>query len=340
MPHDANTEGTSDALTPEQGAKALEGLLFPSKKREGSQDNSEREEDEPNESGESEQPEEEGGDADSEETEGDESEETEEEGEESDAEESEEPVYEVTIDGKPEKVTLSELQKGYSREAHFTRKSQAHAEEVKKFKTELEAPTRAALQKYTERLAEVEQTLKSLTPEEPKWDEIEEQLDPVEFLKLKDRWATHKDRLVKLADERRKNEEALFEQQMKDHADFVRAEAEKLKSVLPHWNDSAKAKAERDALVGYAESLGFQKDDLATVADHRIIVMLRKAMLYDKAQEKKPAPKSAPPERKSVKPGSTSNKPRGEKAETAALKSKLAKTGDPRVAAQLLERMI
>ncbi len=66
-------------------------------------------------------------------------------------------------------------------------------------------------------------------------------------------------------------------------------EAQKLAEQIPEWNDPEEGAKGRAELAEYLQNkVGFSVEELQSAADHRLIVMARKAMLYDakpKAQE-------------------------------------------------------
>ena len=65
------------------------------------------------------------------------------------------------------------------------------------------------------------------------------------------------------------------------HMSFLQQQQEELLAKLPDWRDEAKAKAEKTALREYLLSQGYKEQDVAAVADHKAVLMARKAMLYD-----------------------------------------------------------
>lgn len=62
-------------------------------------------------------------------------------------------------------------------------------------------------------------------------------------------------------------------------------EQQKLLDVLPEWKDPAKAKDEASAVDGYLQKAGFSEQERNGIADHRVIVVARKAMLYDQLMQ-------------------------------------------------------
>jgi hypothetical protein len=324
---------TSATLTEEQGTEVFGKLLFPATKREG-KPAAETDDTPTTPEGEDEGDEIEETDADADDQSEDE---TSDDDSTDDDNAEDEPEFEVPVDGKPVKVKLSELQRSYSFQAHQTRKSQEHAERVKKFEAEVEAPARAKLQEYHAKVEEVLQTLQALTPQEPDWNALREE-DPDGYLLTKDAWNEHKARIQSLQQEQLQTAQALHEQFERDRAKIVETEMEALRKAIPEFADPAKAAVEQAALREYARSLNFTDDDIDSVLDHRVFVLLRKAMKYDKAQKAKP-PVVAKPKTPSMKP----NKPQsrnGKAAQTSELKGALAKTGDPKVATALFERLL
>jgi len=58
-------------------------------------------------------------------------------------------------------------------------------------------------------------------------------------------------------------------------------EQQKLLAALPDWKDQAKAKDESSAIDGYLKESGFNDQERNGIVDHRLVVVARKAMLYD-----------------------------------------------------------
>jgi hypothetical protein len=119
-------------------------------------------------------------------------------------------------------------------------------------------------------------------------------------------------------------------------------EAQLLVEAIPEWKNADTAKAEKAALIEFGLKEGFQEDDLKGVADHRVVKLLRKAMLYDKIAAKQATIKPKPPvvqQAKTITPGN----PKAAKVSTSELvraKQRLAKTGNVRDAAKLFEHLI
>ena len=74
----------------------------------------------------------------------------------------------------------------------------------------------------------------------------------------------------------------------KARAHFVQQEYSKLVSVLPEWNDR-ESTIKKDVL-NYATSVGFRPEEISQLADHRSVLVIKKAMEFDRLT-KKVAPK-------------------------------------------------
>lgn len=97
--------------------------------------------------------------------------------------------------------------------------------------------------------------------------------------------AEHREKLQALADAR---QEALARAQ-NDLQRHMAGEREKLLKALPEWSDKAVAKREQGEIREYLAKAGFSADEIAQTADHRMVVVARKAAAYDALMAKQPA---------------------------------------------------
>lgn len=112
--------------------------------------------------------------------------------------------------------------------------------------------------------------------------------------------------------------------------EVLQREAGMLRSAIPEWRDETKATAEKAELFDYLVSSGFKTDDVSSVVDHRVVVLARKAMLYDKrkadGQEAvKKLVKIAPT--KMLKPGAGQTKADQQIDRNEAIRGRLKKSG-------------
>lgn len=204
-----------------------------------------------------------------------------EEDEEEEAEAPPKPKLHRLKDGDKEiEVEESELHAGYLRRADYTRKTQAVAEERKKYET---LNTEGATQReaYAARLKALDEVLNEQTPPEPDWAKLRQEMKPEEYNATWIAWQEHKGKLAQVAEARRKADEAVFKDQKAKYEEHVNAEEAALLEAVPEWKDSAKRKADMTKLVEFAVNVaGYDPKELATVTDHRVIKLVRDAQRY------------------------------------------------------------
>jgi DNA repair exonuclease SbcCD ATPase subunit len=228
-----------------------------------------------------------------------------------------------------EVLTLEELYNGYLRTADYTRKTQEAAKQRKEVQTALEPELKSVREERAQiatALKELETALKESTPQEPDWDEVR-QTHPEEFSNYYAQWQLHKDNLEKVAKQRAAAEEKVQQDRITEIKGQLAQEGERLLEAMPGWKDDpAKAEAGRKAVWEYGKSLGYEDDNLVSITDHRLFVVLDKARRWDAAQKKAKAAK-APEGKRPAKPG-TANAAVPRKAnELTRAKQRLAKTG-------------
>lgn len=248
------------------------------------------------------------------------------------------PVYTVKIDGQEIEVPLDELLKGYSRMQDYTRKTQKLAEERNAVTAEAEQ-ARQERERYTTVLSALQQQIQMAAPAEPDWDKLRAE-DPIEF---GIRWAEHQRRQQQMA-ALQVEQQRMTEIQQYERAKLVQTVLEKeqqaLMEAIPEWKDPEKAKTEKQALFDFGRSVGFTDQELNNVTDHRTVLTLRKAMMYDKLMSKradiKPANKPVAPV---LKPGAASTVPKTVSEVTRA-KQRLAKSGTLQDATSAFEAIL
>ncbi len=249
-------------------------------------------------------------------------------------------LYTVKVDGEESEVTLQELLDGYGYQAHNTRKSQQLAEERTTLETET-AEVRQSREAYAERLAQVEEALTGMTPEEPDWEKLEKE-NPQRFTIEHAKWQRHQSHLAAVKAEResvRTDQMADYEKQLRE---YRASESDALLKVIPAWKDAEKAKAGAAEISAYAQTLGYSEAEVNQVMDHRAILMMRKSMLYDRSRKTgkeklKGKPKGSS---KTLKPGV--RRPRGSKATKRVLdaRRRVRSTGSVKDATDFLKQIL
>lgn len=262
-----------------------------------------------------------------------------------DEEQDQEPVKPRTrklkVDGEEIEVTDEELEKGYSRTADYTRKTQKLSEERKAFEAEQQG-VRAERVRYAEQLTQLETAVKSLA-QEPDWEKLQQELPAGEFAAMFSRWQVHSKRVQAIEAERQAAERAVLNDEITAFNTHIDGEKAKLLEAIPAWKDPEVAKKDKADILEYGQSLGFSENDIKSVIDHRAILALRKSMLFDRAEKARaaarPAAKSKLEQVRTAPPGSTSgNRPKVSEATRA--RQRHAKTGSLDSAAAAISHML
>jgi hypothetical protein len=262
-----------------------------------------------------------------------------EETEETDEELDQPRVRRLKIDGKDVDVTEEELEKGYLRQSDYTRKTQELSTKRKSFDEQELPAVRAERQRLAAQLQQLEDAVKSYTPEEPDWETLRLQ-DPDTFSAKWADWQLHQKRLTAIAEAKQKAFDKVAADQTEQFKTYLQGEQAKLLEKVPSWSDAKVARSEKAKLLSYAQENGFSEDELKQVADHRALVMLRKAMLYDEAQKAKPAVRQKiDAVVRTATPGSA-NQPSRQVSDLTKQKQRLAKTGSVDDAAAVIKTMI
>ena len=257
--------------------------------------------------------------------------------EEEETEEGEQPqTFTVKVDGKEVSVTLDELQKGYSRTQDYTRKTQQIAEVRKQVEQETHA-VRAEREQYAQLLGALQAQLQSSEPQVDLERLYHE--DPIEWVRQKEVMRERQEKLGAIqSEQQRLSQVAQYEQQRAMEAQLA-SQQEALLAALPDWKDPKKAKAEKALVIESAKAAGFTDEDLKSVYDHRLVLLLRKAALFDqmvsKRQGIKPVVNNGP---RPAKPGAAGRV--STTTESVRAKQRLAKTGRIDDAASAIELLL
>ena len=258
-------------------------------------------------------------------------------GEEEEQEEGEQPqTFTVKVDGKEVSVTLDELQKGYSRTQDYTRKTQQIAEVRKQVEQETQA-VRAEREQYAQLLGALQAQLQSSEPQVDLERLYHE--DPIEWVRQKEVMRERQEKLGAIqSEQQRLAQVSQYEQQRAMEAQLA-SQQEALLAALPDWKDPKKAKAEKALVIESAKAAGFTDEDLKSVYDHRLVLLLRKAALFDqmvsKRQGIKPVVNNGP---RTAKPGAAGRV--STTTESTRAKQRLAKTGRIDDAASAIELLL
>lgn len=250
------------------------------------------------------------------------------------------PTVKVKVDGIEQELPLDEVAKGYSRTADYTRKTQALAEERKRFEAEEREPVRQERAVYAERLAQLEEVVQSLMPDrEPDWAALRNEMTPDQFTQAFADWRSQAQRMEKIRGERARIAALQEDDDNKVRQSRLVSEFAKLQDALPDLKDPEKGKVLTADLRAYANSLGYPEQALDAVEDHQLIVMLNKARLWDQSQLRKPKlEEKVDRALESVKPSNV--KPRPKTSEVEQVSKRLKESGRVEDAAWLINQRL
>ncbi len=265
-----------------------------------------------------------------------------EEGEEEVEEEAVDSVYTIKVDGEEYEVNLEELKAGYQRQSDYTRKSQALAEGRKE--NEAIQSERMALEQERQMYANGLQMLKD--QQEAKlsefndvdWNTLKEE-DPYAYMLKKDEFRDAQEKVQNATQQQQIVQQQQYQQAQQVRATFVQDEYAKLIEAVPEWGN--KDSTVKDDVRKYASEAGFLPAEVDQLADHRSVIILKKAMEFDrltkKIAPKKKAVKKVPKVQKSGR-----GKVKSEAANEAANKkrARLRKSGKQDDAASIFYDML
>jgi len=164
--------------------------------------------------------------------------------------------------------------------------------------------------------------------------------DPIAFVTKKDEYRDVQERIQRshyeqqMASQKQQEEMARARQQTLAH------ERSAIVEKIPEWGDPEKQAVLAQELKGYASDQGFSQEELASLVDHRSLVVLRKAMLYDKAHSSDIVKKKLKNKPTVIRAGSGGNKKASEKSKRAASMKRLKESGHVNDSVTLFEDFI
>lgn len=239
-----------------------------------------------------------------------------------------EELFTVKVDGSEQQVTLDDLKRSYSGQAYI----QKGMQETAAVKKEAETVYNALLEERQKTNALLQQLEggQYIPPPVPP-DRALFDKDPIGYMGAK---ADYDEQLQAWGMQQQAIKEAQEAQSSQMQAAMqvhLRDEMQKLVDIVPDFADAEKAGKIKEDLVRYGTSEGFSADELGGLTDHRHILVLRKAMLYDQLTSKKEAvTKKAEKAKPFVKAGAkkSSQTSTAKKRQTAVARMKKSGTVD------------
>jgi hypothetical protein len=178
----------------------------------------------------------------------------------------------VTFEG--EETTLSDLAKGNLRQADYSRKTAALAQERKAAEAELTKRESA----IAERERQLESLLSESAEQEPDWVKLAED-DPLGYPAEVEKWKRKQQ-------SREKQQKELMTRQEAAVRDFAAETGRIAIGLFPEWSEGTNYVDGVPRRKAAALSAGFTEAEFMQAHDHRLSVLLEKAARFDEIQAK------------------------------------------------------
>ena len=219
----------------------------------------------------------------------DEPEATDEEDESEEVEVEERKTYRVKASGEEKDVTLDELVSGYQKSTDYTQKSQTLAEERTKVEAHAQEIQNAmrTREEYAQKLSQVEQYLTSQAKPSENLEELKEN-DPIQYAITVAEQTEANKKINTIRQEQQKVAQEQQHYRLQQQNQVVANEALMLSEKVKEFSDPKKAEQIKNDIRTFGKSVGFSDQELSQVYDHRHVMILQKAMAYDKLQKANP----------------------------------------------------
>ena len=204
--------------------------------------------------------------------------------------ENEQELYEVTVNGNKQKVSLDQLMEGYSKGSDYTKKTMELSEQRRSLDTELnnfskdKEAVKRMRDEYAQKLQAVEQNFQ---PEENiDWVTLA-QTDPTDYAVKKAEYDRKKELQQNIQKERQKLAMEQTKEQEKLYENHIKMEQGKLVEALPIFGDEKKAPKLMEDLSKFAMKQGYTQQEVSMIVDHRAVKTLYDAFKYNQLLEKK-----------------------------------------------------
>lgn len=212
----------------------------------------------------------------------------------------------VKIDGQEKQVPLQDVLKSYQLEGHVNNKSIELSNRLTQFEAEQQAARTFVQQQIQQNQALGNLAMQMLTQEYQRvdWNTLRLQ-NPAEFAALQTEFQQRQGAIAGYLQQVQVQQQQQAQIQQQQTAQWAAQERQKLMESLPEWKDPEAFGKDREQMVKYARSIGFQDGELNQIFDHRYMRVLHDAARYQALQAAKPdmlkQVREAP---RMVKPGS------------------------------------
>lgn len=215
-----------------------------------------------------------------------------------DDEEAEELLFEIG----GEQISLDDIEKGYQRHSDYSQKTQAIAEERKVMEQE-----RSSIAQEREHLRQMLEVAQTSVAQETDWVQLATD-DPLEYTRQRAIFeATRATTEAKTAEAERLRAVEQHEKQIQLQS-YVQKQTELMVAGIPALAGE-NAPSYKSNISKYMMDVGYSKDELAQLFDHRAVIAFDKARQFDELKSKeKTVAKKVKGKQRILKPGATKTK--------------------------------
>jgi len=238
-------------------------------------------------------------------------------------------LIKTKVDGEEGRAKFADMLKSYQLEGHLNKQNMEVAEQKKA----LQAREAEINQRLDDGLRQAEELSKIAYNEllsdynSINWQELRSD-DPAEYSAKMTDFQTRQSTIAQAYQNAVDQRSEITTTDTKALEAKAQEESRKLLQAFPKWSDPEVLNSEITKIGGYAKNLGFSDEDIRSINDHRVYILLDKAAKYDALEKKSPAienkVRKAP---KIVRPGSTATHTPNSERKLADLKQQIRKTG-------------
>ena len=248
------------------------------------------------------------------------------------------------VNGEEIRASLSDLRKSYQLQKNLDDK--AHT--LNKERAEFQTWQQQQVERFSQEVGIADQMINNQASQLAKqyeavdWDRLRAS-DPAEWSarrqEFQQAYESLRGQKERVAEEVQRHQQSMQQQHMAQYEEVLKRELQELFNKLPEWSDPDVANRERQEVAEYLRGVGYADQEL-NIADHRAIMLARKAMLYDKQASAEPAGKKVRKVRRVMPSGSlTSPKQRSSKIRKERL-ARQRKTGSEADTLAALEALL
>jgi len=194
-----------------------------------------------------------------------------------------EPVFDVTIDGKPERWTLSQLKQSAAGQGYIQQKMRENAETAKQI--EAERAQLAQQQEQVLRMAQQFQQGGLQAPTPPSKELLES--DPIGYMEEKVKYDEAVQEYNAKVGELRQMQHQQMQQEKEQEQLYLQEQARLLAEAIPDIVHPEKGEKIKKSLIETGTAYGFSEQELVNVVDHRYVRALNDARKWRQLQANK-----------------------------------------------------